>query len=354
MQIKVNKTQNPKQKPDFSNLPFSKYYTDHMFQMQYTDEKGWYDPEIVEYGPISIEPSAMCFHYGLETFEGMKAYRDEKGTVRLFRPLDNFKRMNRSNDRLCLPQIDPEFVLEALKQLLLLDQEWIPTLPGTSLYIRPFTLGTEPLLVIKPSEICRFYIVCTPVGAYCGQGLAPTDIYVEDKYVRACVGGTGEAKCGGNYAGSIKPYAAVSKKGYAQVLFLDALEKKYIEEVGSSNIMFVIDDAIVTPPLAGTILPGITRDSLITIAKDKGIEVQERKITIDEVIEAHEKGKLQEAFATGTSAVLSPVGKLTYKDKDIVIGTDEIGKVTQELYDTMTGIQTGKLEDKYGWVVTLN
>ena len=354
MQIKVTKREELKEKPDFADLPFAKYYSDYMFQMKWTEEKGWFDAEILPHGPITLEPSAMVFHYGLETFEGMKAYKNDKGEVTLFRPLDNFNRMNRSNDRLCMPPINPEEVLEALKELLKLDSEWIPTAPGTSLYVRPFTMGTEPLLVIKPASECLFMIICTPVGAYCGQGLTPTDIYVESEYVRATVGGTGEAKCGGNYAASIKPYHQVSAKGYAQVLFLDAKEQKYIEEIGSSNVMFVINDTLITPSLSGTILPGITRDSILTIARDKGYKVEERMITIDEVVEAHANNTLTEVFATGTAAIISSIGKLTYKGKDFIINDYKIGEKTQELYDTILGIQTGKIEDKFGWVVKVN
>jgi len=336
------------------NVPFGKYFTDHMLIMKYDEKSGWESAEIKEYGPISLNPSALVFHYGQETFEGMKAYKNNEGVITLFRPKDNFERMNRSNDRMCMPHVDVDFTLEALKKLLTIDSRWIPTKEGTSLYIRPFMIATEECLGVKISAEYYFMIILSPVGSYYAEGLQPTNIYVESHYVRAMEGGTGEAKCGGNYAASLKPYETAKKKGYSQVLFLDGTEKKYIEEVGTSNAFFVIDDTIITSPLGGTILPGITRDSIIKIAKDKGYKVEERRLSIAEIFEASEKGLLKEAFASGTAAVISPIGKLTYEGKTIEINDNQIGKISQELYDTLTSIQTGKAEDTYGWVVKVN
>jgi branched-chain amino acid aminotransferase len=350
MQLKITKTTSPKEKPDFQKLGFGKYFSDHMFTMKYSEGQGWYDPEIVPYAPISLEPSALVLHYGQETFEGLKAYKDESGVISLFRPRDNFKRMINSNDTLCIPAFDPDFVMESLKELLKVDADWIPTLEGTSMYIRPFIIATEPQLGVKVSSDYLFLIILSPVGSYYEGGLAPTNIYVEEFYIRAAMGGTGSAKYSGNYAASLKPYKNASNKGYTQVLFLDGVEKRYIEEVGTSNAFFVIDGELITPPLAGTILPGITRDSSITIAKDLGYKVNEIRITIDEVLQAASEGKLQEVFATGTAAVISPVGQLTYKDQTITVNDGKIGEISQKLYDTLTSIQYRKSEDKFGWV----
>ena len=305
MKIRENLLKNKKEKPDFSNLVFGKNFSDHMFVMKYEDEKGWYDASIEPYAPITIKPGAIVFHYGQETFEGLKAYKDENGEISLFRPMDNFKRMNKSNERLCMPQFDADFVLKALKRLLIIEKDWIPTDFGTSLYIRPFMIATEEALGVKTSSEYTFFIILSPVASYYKNGIAPTSIYVEDFYVRASEGGTGEAKCGGNYAASIKPYIEAKKKGFDQVLFLDGSEHRYIEEVGTSNAFFVIDGTVVTPSLKGTILPGITRDSMIKVLKDKNIPVEERKITVDELFKAYDDGKLDEAFASGTAAVIS-------------------------------------------------
>lgn len=354
MEIKKNLVAQKKEKPSFDALGFGKYFTDHMFKMTYTQGQGWHDAEICAYAPISLSPSALIFHYGQETFEGLKAYRDENDKITLFRARDNFERMNRSNDRICIPPIDVDFVMEALKELLLVEKDWIPNLPGTSLYIRPFVIATEAALGVKVSSEYLFMIILSPVGSYYAKGLAPTSIYVEEHYVRASQGGTGEAKCSGNYAASLKPYVTAKEKGYEQVLFLDAKEQKYIEEVGTSNAFFVIDGVAVTSPLHGTILPGITRDSILKLLADKNIPHEERAITIDEVFEAYKNGKLQESFATGTAAVISPIGKLTYKDETALINEGKIGKLSQMLYDELTGIQTGKLEDRFGWVIHVN
>ena len=354
MQIKVTKNTDPKEKPDQSNLGFGVYFSDHMFEMTYTNGIGWHDAEIKPYGPLCLDPSALVFHYGQETFEGLKAYKDENGRITLFRPADNFKRMNISNERLCMPQLDIDFAISALKQLIETDADWIPSEPDTSMYIRPFMIATEGSLGVKVSSEYKFVIILSPVGSYYAEGMKPTNIYVEDVYIRAAQGGTGEAKCGGNYAASLKSYETAKKNGYSQVLFLDGKERKYVEEVGTSNAFFIIDGVLYTAPLGGTILPGITRDSVIAIARDSGYEVVEEALAIDRIFEYADEGKFDECFASGTAAVISPIGHLTLGEKTIEINGGEIGEVSQMLYDTLTGIQSGKIEDKYGWVVRVN
>lgn len=319
-----------------------------MFVMDYTVGKGWHDPRIVPYGPISLDPSASVFHYGQEVFEGMKAYRTADGSIQLFRPEENYKRMNHSNERLCIPEIDVDFCIEATKKLVEVEKDWVPATEGTSLYIRPFIIGCEPVLGVHPANNYKFIIILSPSGSYYANGLEPVKIYVEPKYVRTVRGGMGYAKTGGNYAASLK--AQQDAAGYAQVLWLDGVERKYIEEVGSMNVFFVIGDEVVTPELLGSVLPGITRKSCIEILKDWGYKVSERRLSIDEVEEAAKNGQLKEMFGTGTAAVVSPVCELKYKDDVIKIGDGSIGALTQKLYDELTGIQLSKREDKHGWV----
>lgn len=348
-EIKIVRTSTPKEKPtDESKLGFGRCFTDHMFVMDYTVGKGWHDPRIVPYGPISLDPSASVFHYGQEVFEGMKAYRTADGNIQLFRPEENFKRLNVSNERLCIPEVDVDFCLHALKTLVELEKDWIPAAEGTSLYIRPFIIGCEPVLGVHPATNYMFIIILSPSGSYYANGLAPVKIYVEPKYVRAVRGGMGYTKTGGNYAASLK--AQQEAVGYSQVLWLDGVERKYIEEVGAMNVFFVIGDEVVTPELLGSVLPGITRKSCIEILKNWGYKVSERRISIDEVAEAAANGQLVEMFGTGTAAVVSPVCELQYKDQTIHIGDGSIGELTQKLYDELTGIQLSKREDKYGWV----
>lgn len=339
-----------KDKPSIGDLEFGRAFTDHMFVMDYLPSTGWHDPRIVPYQPLSIDPAAMIFHYGQSVFEGMKAYLSPKGEVLLFRPEKNIERLNRSNNRLCIPPIDEKFALEAIKQLVSLEKEWIPTKEGTSLYIRPFIISTEPYLGVTASQLYKFIIILSPVGAYYKEGMNPVTILVENKYVRAVVGGTGEAKTGGNYASSLKAQEVAEKDGYAQVLWLDAVEKKYIEEVGSMNVFFKIDGEIITPALTGSILPGVTRDSVIQMLKHWGYKVTERKIALEELMEAYQKGLLEEAFGTGTAAVISPIGTFVWNDKKITINQGKIGEVSEQLYDTLTHIQYGKAEDPFQWV----
>ena len=352
--IRVELTKNPKVKPNTKQLQFGKVFTDHMFTMDYNDEKGWYDPRITPYESIKLEPSAFIFHYGQSVFEGLKAYVTQEGNVQLFRPDRNFARMNHSNDRLCIPHIDESFALEALKQLIAVEKDWIPAEEGTSLYIRPFIISTEPYLGVRPSKNYKFMIILSPVGAYYDEGINPVKIAVENKYVRAVLGGTGEAKTGGNYAASLMAQELVAGDGFAQVLWLDGVEKKYIEEVGSMNVFFKINGEIITPALTGSILQGVTRDSVITLLKHWELPVTERRISMEEIVEAHENGTLEEAFGTGTAAVISPIGQLTWEDKDLVINDHKTGEIAKKLYDTLTGIQYGKLEDPFDWIVNVD
>jgi len=349
--LTITKTSNPKVKPDPSTLGFGEVFTDHMFIMDYTEGTGWHDPRIVPYGPLMIDPAAAVLHYAQEMFEGLKAYTAEDGGVNLFRPDMNAKRTNVTNDRVCLPQIDEEVYVDAIKALIDVDKEWVPDYPGTSLYIRPYEFATEPFLGLRPSKTYYFMIILSPVGAYYKSGIQPTKIYVEDKYARSAEGLTGFAKIGGNYAMALKAQVEAQAKGYTQVLYLDARERRYVEEVGTSNAFFMIDGEAFTAPLAGTILPGITRDSVIRILKDRGITVREERFTIDEVFAAADDGRLGEVFATGTAAVISPMGEMIWKDRKIVINNNEIGPLAQSLYDTITGIQYGRLPDTYGWTI---
>lgn len=350
LDIKITRTQTPKEKPDQTNLGFGKIFTDHMFIMNYTEGKGWHDARIEPYHDITLSPAAMVFHYGQEMFEGLKAYRGADGKARLFRPDMNGKRTNDTNKRLCIPELPVEDFVQAVKAIVKVDEDWIPTAPSTSLYIRPFIIATDDFLGVAPSKTYMFIIILSPSGAYYASGLAPVGIWIEDDYVRAVKGGIGFAKTGGNYAASLAAQVKAHDGGYSQVLWLDGVERKYIEEVGAMNIFFKINGKVVTPALSGSILPGITRNSVITLCKDWGIEVEERKISVDELIEAQKSGALEECFGSGTAAVISPVGTLRYKDDVMQIGDGTTGELSQKLYNTVTGIQNGTAEDKFGWV----
>jgi len=350
-QIRIEKTKSPKNKPNQSKLGFGKYFTDHMFVMEYSTEKGWYDPKIVPYGPLALDPSTMVFHYGQAVFEGLKAYRAKDGRILLFRPFKNMERINISNERLCIPPIDVDFIVDTIKTLVKLEEDWIPTEEGTSLYIRPFIISTDQYLGVKPSSTYKFIVILSPVGAYYPEGINPVKIYIEDMNVRAVKGGIGYAKTPGNYAASLKAQVDASKKGYTQVLWLDGVDKKYIEEVGTMNVMFKINGEVVTPSLEGSILAGVTRDSAIQLLKSWNIKVAERKISIQEIYDAHAAGTLEEAFGTGTAAVISPIGELNWDGKIITINNGVTGETAQTLYDGITGIQSGKIEDAFGWTV---
>ena len=349
--MKVTLAKELKQKPDFTKLGFGKYFTDHMLIMRYDAANGgWQESEIVPYGSFNMDPASCVLHYGQGIFEGLKAYKDGNGNITMFRPRDNFNRMNRSAKRLCMPEIDVERAVKELEELIKIEKEWIPTAPGTSLYIRPFMIADEAFLGVHPSKKYIFAIILSPVGSYYANGLEPVKIYVEDTLTRASLGGTGEAKCLGNYAASLLGAEKAKQMGYEQVLWLDAETKKYIEEVGAMNMFFVIDGTVVTPMLDGSILPGITRDSAIKVLKKNGYKVEERHVGVDEVIDALKNGKLDEAFGTGTAAVISPVGTIGYKDEVYTINDNKIGKISLWLYEQITGIQTQKIEDSFDWV----
>lgn len=354
-EIKIVERKELKTKPeDESKLGFGHIFTDYMFVMDYAADQGWYDPRIVPYGPMEIEPSAMVFHYGQAIFEGLKAYRQPDGSVRLFRPRLNFERANHSNERMDIPPIDVDFCLYALKRLLQIEEAWVPHSEGTTLYIRPFIIAMDPFLGVRTATQYRFMIILSPSGLYYPQGLEPVPIYVEEKYVRAVKGGTGEAKTPGNYAASVKAQEIAHNKGFVQVLWLDGKEHKYIEEVGSMNVFFVINGTVVTPKLTGSILAGITRRSSIELLKKWGYQVEERLVSMAEVIEAAADGTLSEAFGTGTAAVISPIGELHYGEENYILHNNEIGPVSRRLFDEMTGIQFGKVEDYMGWTESLD
>ena len=343
-----------KPKPqDESQLGFGRIFTDHMFLMNYEKGRGWYDPRIVPYGDFSMDPAAMVFHYGQAIFEGTKCYRHQDGGLQLFRPEENLARMSRSAERMAMPHLDEETALEGLKKLVEIEKDWVPHQEGTSLYIRPTMIALDAQLGVHASHKYLFYIILSPVGAYYKEGLKPVGIYVEDSYVRAVRGGVGFTKCAGNYAASILAGDIAEKKGYAQVLWLDGVEQKYVEEVGSMNMMFAYGKKIVTPMLNGSILPGITRKSVLQLAAQLGYEVEEKRIAIEDVFEDIKAGRCTEAFGTGTAAVISPVGELCWKDEKVTLGDGSIGPVAQKLYDTLTGIQYGRLPDENGWIVKL-
>ena len=352
-EIKITRAQTLKEKPDPSTLVFGKCMTDHMFIVDYDAGQGWHDPRIVPYGPLAIDPAAKVLHYAQEIFEGLKAYRTADGSIQLFRPMDNIRRMNDSAERISLPQIPEELALAGITELVKLERDWVPHEKDTSLYIRPFMIGLDAALGVHSSHHCQYIVIVCPVGAYYPEGLDPVKIYVEDQDVRAVKGGTGMAKTGGNYAASLRAGDRAEANGYSQVLWLDGVHRKYIEEVGSMNVMFKIAGKILTPDLNGSVLPGITRRSCIQLLKDWGYEVEERRISADELFEAAENGTLEEAWGTGTAAVVSPIGELAMGDKKVTVSNNQIGEITQRLYDALTDIQWGRAEDPHGWVIKL-
>ena len=357
MEIKIVKAKPKKLKPkpaDESKLGFGKIFTDHFFTMKYHADRGWYEAMIEPYRLISMEPTAMCLHYGQEIFEGLKAYRGKDDQIYLFRPYKNIDRMNTSAERLCMPKVDSELFMEALKKLVLIEKDWIPRTRGASLYIRPTMIATEAALGVHDANEYLFFIVVGPVGVYYPQGFSPTSMYVTDDYVRAVRGGIGYIKAAGNYAASLLASKLAMEKGFTQVLWLDAIERKYIEEVGTSNVFFLIGDELITPPLGGSILPGVTRDSVIHIAKSWKIPVLERPISIDEIIDASATGKLKEAFASGTAAIVSPIGIVSYKGKPITIANGKTGPLTEKLYNEILQIQYGEKDDPFSWRVLIS
>ncbi len=356
MEIRIEPADAAKRRPkpaDESKLIFGKTFSDHMFLMNYAAGKGWTDPRVVPYQAMSMDPAAMVLHYGQGIFEGLKAYRCRDGRITLFRPAKNCERMNRSARRLCMPEIEVDFQIKAIEALLKLDVDWVPHSIGSSLYIRPTMIASEPALGVRPAKEYIYFIITGPVGAYYPEGFNPINIYVSDEYVRAVRGGVGESKTMANYAASLYAAEMAKKKGFTQVLWLDAVERRYIEEVGTMNIFFRIGDELVTPPLTGSILPGVTRDSVLQMANHWGITVHERMISIDEVIGAIESGGMKEVFGTGTAAVISPVGAISYKDESFRIGNGSVGELSQKLYDEIVAIQYGEKEDPFGWVHTV-
>ncbi len=352
MEIRIEKTTAPKVKQT-ENLGFGKVFSDHMFIMDYSREEGWKNARIVPFDRLSFHPASTVFHYGSEIFEGLKAYRRADGKVQLFRPIENVRRMNNSAERIGLPQMPEEDMLEAIVKFVEFEQDWVPYGEGESLYLRPFLMGVDEHLGVHSVSNAMFVIIASPSGSYYAEGINPVKIMIEEEDVRAVRGGTGYAKCGGSYAASIRAGEKAEQKGYTQVLWLDGVERKYIEEVGAMNVMFKINGEIVTPMLSGSILPGITRKSCIEVLKDNGYKVSERLLSIDELVEALENGTLEEAWGCGTAAVVSPIGQLYYGGKTYVINNNEIGDVTQKLYDLLTGMQWGKIEDKYQWIVEI-
>ncbi|HHX19328.1 MAG TPA: branched-chain amino acid aminotransferase [Clostridiaceae bacterium] len=354
MDIKITRTENPKVKPtDESKLGFGRIFTDHMFIVEYDKGIGWHDARIVPYGPLCLDPASPVFHYAQEIFEGTKAYRLPNGEVGSFRLIDNARRMNRSADRTCMPALDEDFQVEAISRLIDLDRDWVPSSEGTSLYIRPTMIADGKSLGAHSAERFIYFVICAPSGSYYPDGMKPVRIRIEQRYVRAVKGGMGRAKTGGNYAASFKATKEAMDAGFNQVLWLDGREQKYVEEVGAMNMMFVIDGKIVTAELGDTILPGVTRDSVITLAKDRDMIVEERRISVKELYEAHAEGRLTEAFGTGTAAVISPVGELQYMGESIIINNREIGSVAQMFYDILTGIQRQTVEDIHGWIAVI-
>ncbi len=349
MDIKITLTDKPQAKPNEAALGFGQYFTDHMFLMDYTEEKGWHDARIVPFSTLELHPASTVLHYGAEVFEGLKAYRRPDGKVQMFRPIENIRRMNRSAERLCLPEIDEADAMQILDTFVSIEQDWVPSAPGTSLYLRPFLFGNDPFLGLHTINHSTYVLIASPVGSYYKDGINPVRIMIETEDVRAVRGGTGYAKCGGNYGASNRAGKKAESKGYSQVLWLDGVERKYIEEVGAMNVMFMIDDEIITPALTGSILPGVTRMSCIELLRKQGCRVSERLISVDELWSALEAGRLKEAWGCGTAAVVSPIGELAYGDKIFHINDGKIGTVTQKLYDTLTGIQWGKQPDTEGW-----
>ena len=349
MEISIVKTKQPKTKPNPATLSFGTVFSDHMFLMEYDGAEGWHDARIVPYAPIPLSPAAAVFHYGAEVFEGLKAYRTPDGSVQMFRPMENLKRMSDSAERITLPQFDRDFVLEAMRRLVDIDRDWVPDAPGTSLYIRPFLFATDPDLSLHGISHAVFCIITSPVGSYYKEGINPVRIMIETEDVRAVRGGTGEAKCGGNYAAANRAGDKAMEKGYSQVLWLDGVERKYVEEGGGMNVMFKINGTVVTPALTGSILRGVTRKSAIELLKSWNMPVEERLLSVDELFEAARTGALEEAWCIGTAAVISPIGELSWGDRDYKVNDNKIGALSQKLYDELTGIQWGTRPDPFGW-----
>lgn len=353
MEITIKRADKLKNHPEDSALGFGTFFTDHMFNMDYNQEEGWHNPRIEPYAPLIMEPSTMVLHYGQAIFEGLKAYKTDSGEIQLFRPKDNFNRFNKSANMLCIPELDEEFVLDALMQLLNIEKDWVPGEPGTSLYIRPTIIATDPYIGLRSSHTYRFFIILSPVGAYYPEGFNPVKIWVTTDYVRAVRGGVGQAKTAGNYAASLYATDLANKDGYTQVMWLDGVDLEYVEEVGSMNIFFLIGDELITPELNRSILSGITRDSVLKLAQSWGVKIAERRISIHEIYEAHTKGTLKEVFGSGTAAVISPVGMIKFDGREITIGDGKVGPFAAKLFNELMDIQYGKTEDQFNWTRTV-
>jgi len=349
--IRINLATTRKPKPKDQDLTFGTVFTDHMFLSDFQEEKGWYDPRVEPYGPLVLDPASAVLHYAQAVFDGLKAFRGRDGKIRLFRPQKHVERLNNSARRMCIPPLDPELALRSLTTLVDVDRDWVPSMVGTSLYIRPTIVATEPFLGVRPAKQYVYYVILSPVGAYYPEGMNPVKILTEEHHVRAVEGGVGGAKTGANYAASLYAAEEAKHKGYTQVLWLDGRHRRYIDEVGTMNIMVRMGDEVITPPLAGSILAGVTRDSVITLLRDWGYAVVERQLAIDEVMAAADQGTLREMWGTGTAAVISPVGELAFKDRRVAISGGRIGELTQKLYDTIVGIQYGTAPDPHGWTV---
>lgn len=345
----ITRTSQPKQKPSDDSLAFGKVLTDHMFLMDYTEGEGWHSPRIVPYAPLSLDPATSVLHYGQAIFDGLKAFRGPDGQIRLFRADRHAERFNRSARIMCMPELPVDIIRQSFDALVGVEHDWVPRKPGTSLYLRPTIIATDVYLGVHPAHSYLYFLILSPVGSYYKEGVKPVRILASDNHVRAVRGGTGEAKTAANYAQSLAGQRDAAAAGYTQVLYLDGVERKYLDEVGTMNIMLRIGDEVITPPLAGTILDGVTRNSALQLMRDWGLRVTERPITIEEVMAAGRDGTLREMWGTGTAAVVSPVGTLGYKGEDITINGGETGELTQKLYDTITGIQYGQTNDPHGW-----
>ncbi len=349
--IRITRTTTRKARPKDADLGFGTVFTDHMFVMDFEEEKGWYDPRVEPYGPLELDPATAFLHYGQGLFEGLKVFRGQDGRLRLFRPQKHVERLNRTAERMCIPPLDPELTLRSWTTLVDVDRDWVPSALGTSLYVRPTIIASEPFLGVRPAKAYTYFVILSPVGAYYPEGMNPVRIKVIDRYVRAVPGGLGEAKTAANYAASLYAAEEAKHEGFTQVLWLDGVHRKYIEEVGTMNIMLKIGDEVITPPLAGTILAGVTRDSALALVRGWGLRVSERPVTIDEVVAAAHGGTLEEVWGTGTAAVISPVGELAYQGERIVVNGGRIGPLTQKLYDTIVAIQYGAAPDTAGWTL---
>ncbi len=349
--IRITRATTKKPKPKGSELGFGTVFTDHMFVADFQEEKGCYDPRIEPYGPLTLDPATAVLHYAQAIFEGLKAFRGVDGRVRLFRPGKHIERLNNSARRMCIPTLDPDWALRSLVELVGLERDWVPSSVGTALYIRPTIIASEAFLGVRPAKSYIYYVILSPVGAYYAEGLNPVKILVVDKYVRAVPGGVGAAKTGGNYAASLLASEEAHHAGFTQVLWLDGAHRRYVEEVGTMNIMFRLGAEVVTPPLTGSILPGVTRDSALTLLREWGITVSERQIEVGEVIAAARSGRLSEAWGSGTAAVISPVGELSYRGERVLIHGGRIGELTQRLYQAIMDIQYARVRDTRGWTL---